>query len=140
MTERTLPQPTPETQVFWDKAKDQELWLPRCTACDTVFFYPRASCPQCGSDRVEWFRASGRGVVESFIINSIPAPGYEGLAPYAIAFIRLDEGVRLTSNLLDVEQSPDAISVGLPVEVTFEERGDMSIPQFRPARQSGGAA
>ncbi len=132
MAERLLPEPTPDTQTFWDKAQDHELWLPRWEACSRVIFYPRSFCPYCGWEEVRWFRTSGRGVVESFIINSVPGPGYEDQVPYAIAYVRLDEGVRLVSNLREVEQTPEAITVGMRVEVDFEERGQMSIPQFRP--------
>ncbi|AXI76288.1 Zn-ribbon domain-containing OB-fold protein [Peterkaempfera bronchialis] len=132
MSKRFVPVPTPETRTFWDKAAEGELWLPRCGACGEVFFYPRACCPHCASDEVTWTRASGRGTVESFVINHMPAPGYEDDAPYAIAFVRLDEGPRLTANIVGIPQTPDHIHVGLPVEVTFEKRGDLSLPQFRP--------
>jgi uncharacterized OB-fold protein len=137
VSKRFLPVPTPETATYWEKAGEHELWLPRCNACGTVFFYPRSLCPGCHSDAIEWFQASGRGVVESFVINTMPAPGYEDAAPYAIAFVRLEEGVRLTSNLLDVEQTPEAIRIGMPVEVTFEDRGEISVPQFRPVTEEG---
>jgi hypothetical protein len=130
MSERVVPVPTPDTAVFWDKAKEGELWLPRCESCGEVVFYPRSFCPRCGSGDLSWFRASGRGVVESFVVNHVPAPGYE--APYIIAFVKLDEGPRLMSNLLEIEQTPEAVSVGMPVEVVFEQRGDLALPQFRP--------
>jgi uncharacterized OB-fold protein len=136
---RFTPVPTPDTQVFWDKAAEGELWLPRCGSCANVFFYPRSCCPSCGSDDVEWFLASGRGTVESFVINHTPAPGYEDAAPYAIAFVKLEEGPRLTSNLLEIEQTPEAISIGMPVEVVFEQRGDIALPQFRPVLVGGDA-
>ena len=70
-------------------------------------------------------------MVESFIINHNPAPGYEQDAPYVIALIMLEEGVRLTTNLLGVEQTPDAVRIGLPVEVVFEQRDRIALPQFR---------
>jgi uncharacterized OB-fold protein len=137
MSERFVPVPTPETRTYWDKAAEGELWLPECASCGEFFFYPRAFCPRCASDDVVWTKASGRGVVESFVINHRPAPGYEDEGPYAIAFVKLDEGPRLTANLLDIPQTPEHIRVGLPVEVVFEKRGDLALPQFRPSAEEG---
>lgn len=136
MTAKPVPIPTPETQFYWDRAKEHELWLPKCGNCGRLHFAPRAFCPYCSSADIGWIQASGRGVVESFIINHTPGPGYAEQGPYSIAFVQLEEGIRLASNLLEVAQTPEAISIGLPVEVTFEERGEFSIPQFRPARSA----
>jgi uncharacterized protein len=134
---RFVPVPTPETRTYWDRAAEGELWLPRCGSCGRAVFYPRSFCPHCNSDDITWFRASGRGVVESFIINHTPALGYEQDAPYVIALIMLEEGVRLTTNLLGVEPTPDAVWVGLPVEVVFEKRGGIALPQFRVMLEDG---
>jgi uncharacterized protein len=133
--ERFVPVPTPETAFYWEKTAQGELWLPRCGSCGEVFFYPRPACPHCQSEDVSWLQASGRGTVESFVINHVPAPGYE--APYVIALIMLEEGVRLTSNLLGVDPVPEAVSIGLPVEVEFEQRMSIALPQFRVVRPAG---
>ncbi|HEX3963127.1 MAG TPA: Zn-ribbon domain-containing OB-fold protein [Trebonia sp.] len=128
-SKRFVPVPTPETATYWEKAAQGELWLPRCGSCGTVVFYPRPACPHCHGEDITWFRASGRGTVESFVVNHVPAPGYE--APYVIALIMLEEGIRLTSNLLGVDPVPGAISIGMPVEVEFEQRDGVALPQFR---------
>jgi uncharacterized OB-fold protein len=131
MSARILPTPTPETQPFWDKAREHELWLPRCDACDAVIWHPRAFCPHCGGSSITWFRASGRGTLASFLINYTPAPGYT--APYVMAFVQLEEGPRLTANLMDVEPDPALLSIGMALEVTFEDLGEIVLPQFKPA-------
>jgi uncharacterized OB-fold protein len=130
-SERFVPVPTPETAPYWEKTARGELWLPRCGSCAAVVFYPRPACPHCQSEDITWFRASGRGTVESFVINHVAAPGYA--APYVIALVMLAEGVRLTSNLLGVDPVPEAISIGMPVEVEFEQRDGIALPQFRVA-------
>jgi uncharacterized OB-fold protein len=135
--ERFVPVPTPETALYWEKTAQGELWLPRCGSCGTVFFYPRPACPHCQSEDVTWFRASGRATVESFIINHVAAPGYT--APYVIALVMLEEGVRLTSNLLGVDPEPGAVSIGMLVEVEFEQRDGIALPQFRAAADAGQA-
>lgn len=138
-TRKALPVPTPETQAFWDGTKAGELRLQRCLEpkCTHVYFPPRPFCPACGSRNVEWFAASGRGTLHSYVINQRPAPGFEADAPYAIAVVQLDEGPRMMTNLVDVEQTPEALPLDLPLEVTFQEASsDITLPKFRPA---GGA-
>jgi hypothetical protein len=41
---RARPQPTPETQHFWDGTRAGELRLQRCNACGKVYFPPRPFC------------------------------------------------------------------------------------------------
>jgi uncharacterized OB-fold protein len=90
-------------------------------------------CPKCWSDQVAWETVSGRGTLYSYVINHRPAPGFEADAPYAIAVVQLEEGPRLMSNIVDVENTPENLVVDMPLEVTFEERGEIMLPQFRPA-------
>ena len=135
MSDRTKPTIYPETQFYWDGAKAGKLLLNSCTACDKPYFPPRPFCPSCGSRKVEVIEASGKGRLYSYIINHMPAPGYE--TPFIVAVVQLEEGVRMMSNILDCPAEPEALELDMPLEVTFEQRGDIAVPQFRPA---GGAA
>jgi len=132
---KPVPVPTPETQQYWDKAAQHELWLPYCEVDSKFIFYPRSFCPICGTSDIHWRQLSGRGTLASFIINHRAAPGYEGEAPYVMALVELEEGPRLMSNILEVEPKPEALRVGMPLEVVFEERGDITVPQFRPSSE-----
>lgn len=133
MAERTkaVPEPTPETRPYWDGAAAGELRLQRCVECGAAFFYPRTSCPHCGSGAVEWFTASGRATLYSYTITHRPAPGFE--APYAIAVVQLAEGPRMMTNIVGIANTPDNLVLDMDLEVTFEQRGEFAIPQFRPA-------
>ncbi|TQM11243.1 Zn-ribbon domain-containing OB-fold protein [Pseudonocardia kunmingensis] len=137
MSGRSVPVLTPETSVYWEKAAQRELWLPRCGACERTFFPPRAHCPHCAAEDVRWYRASGTGTLASYVISHRPAPGYGDDVPYVIALVDLPEGPRLTTNLLGVEARPEALRVGLPLEVGFEQRGDVVLPQFRVVTGAG---
>ena len=131
---KPLPHPTPETQDFWDGAKAGELRLQRCDQCSNIYFPPRPFCPKCASRSVTSFRASGRGTLHSYVINHRPAPGFEADAPYAIAVVLLDEGPKMMTNMVDVEQTPEALKLDMAVEVTFEAASEaISLPKFRPA-------
>jgi uncharacterized OB-fold protein len=129
---RPRPMPTPETRHYWDGARAGELRLQRCNACAKVYFPPRPFCPACASRAVSVFRASGRGRLYSYVINHRPAPGFT--APYAIAVVELDEGPRLMSNITGCPQTPEALVLDMPLEVTFEKLDDeITLPLFRPA-------
>ena len=133
MADKPVPRPTPETQPFWDGARAGELRIQRCTACGQHYFYPRPFCPRCGSSEVEWVTASGRATLHSYVINHRPAPGFEDEAPYAIAVVALAEGPRMMSSIVGVPNTPEHLVLDMPLEVTFQERGDQCVPVFRPA-------
>ncbi|MDZ7885108.1 MAG: OB-fold domain-containing protein [Mycobacterium sp.] len=75
---------------------------------------------------------SGRAKLHSYVISNRPAVGFAADAPYAIALVKLEEGPQMMSNILEVENVPHELVLDMPLEVTFEQRGDVSIPQFRP--------
>ena len=132
---KPLPEPTPETQEFWDGTKAGELRLQRCNDCKHVYFPPRPFCEKCASRSVAWFKATGHGKLHSYVINHRPAFGFENDAPYAIAVVMLDEGVKMMTNLVDVDQTPEALQLDMPLEVTFDAVNDkITLPKWRPAK------
>lgn len=132
---KPLPTPQPESDFFWEKAKTHELWLRRCTSCDSTYFYPRDICPSCFSRDVEWIQASGRGTVHTFaIVERGPLPSFRESVPYVVALVDLEEGARMPTNLVDVPADREHLSVGMPVEVTFDDVTDeITLPKFKPA-------
>ena len=130
---RALPQPTPETQHFWDGAKAGDLLLQRCDDCSKVYFPPRPFCPSCASRRVSVAKASGKATLYSYVIHHRPVPGFT--PPYAIAVVELEEGPRMMTNIVDCPQTPEALVLDMPLEVVFEPQTDsISLPLFRPAK------
>ena len=130
--DRTLPTPTPETAHFWEGCKAGELRLQRCNACAKAYFPPRPFCPACGSREVEMFRASGKGTLWSYVINHRPRPDM-GKDPHSIAVVALEEGPRMMTNIVGCPQTPEALVLDMPVEVTFQTFGDIALPLFKPA-------
>ena len=134
MPSRALPQPTPETQHFWDGCRDGKLKLQRCDKCAHTYFPPRPFCPECGSREVEIFDASGRGVLWSYVINHRPRPDM-GTEPHSIAVVKLAEGPRMMTNIVDCPQTPEALVLDMPLEVRFERLDDaITLPLFAPAK------
>ena len=130
-----LPAPSPgvtlETQPFWDATREGRLVLPRCDDCDFVIWYPRRFCPACGSRAVSWIDAAGTGTIYTFTIVAKGTGAYRDAGPYVVAFVELDEGPRLMSNIVDVP--PDSVFVGQRVAVVFTPTEDgTALPRFRP--------
>ena len=116
------PNVTAETEPFWKATEEEKLVLPRCTACDFVIWYPRALCPQCGSFDIEWFEASGRGTIYTYTIVHKGNGPWAQYVPYAAAYVELDEGPRIMTNIVGVD--PSTLEVGMPVEVVWEATSD----------------
>lgn len=131
MSDRQVPTIYPETQFYWDGAKEGKLLLQRCKKTGDVYYPPRPFCPGTGSRDIEIFEASGKGRLYSYVINQMPAPGYE--PPFVVAVVMLEEGVKMLTNIVDCPPDPAALELDMPLEVTFEMRGDVAVPQFKPA-------
>lgn len=131
----TIPKPAPPqneiTRFFWDAAREHKLVIQRCDECGRYIHWPQVRCPRCQSDRLSASEVSGRGTVYSFcIVHHVFHPAFE--SPYNLAIVELEEqpDLRMLTNVLDCPN--DALYVGMPVEVTFEDRDGYALPQFRP--------
>ena len=125
--ERKLVAPTvyPETKTFWDAAGEDRLLVKQCDDCGEHHHYPRAACPFCGSERLQWRQASGKGTIYSFSVMRRAA------VPYIIAYVTLAEGPTMMSNIVDCD--PDKLRIGQPVTVTFRPSdGGPALPMFTP--------
>lgn len=131
---RFAPRATPETQAYWDATAAGRLDLPSCRPCDQVFFYPRSSCPQCGSTDLDWVTCSGRGLLHTYVVSHRPAPGFP--VPTVIAVVELEEGPRMMTNLVDAD--PETLELDMPVEVRFEKRAGAAVPVFVPVPETAG--
>jgi uncharacterized protein len=120
------PQVTPETKRYWDAAGQGTLLIKACLACGKVHHYPRSLCPYCFSDNTEWRPASGRGTIYSYSVMRRTA------VPYAIAYVTLEEGVTMMTNIVDCDL--DRIAIGQSVKVVFmPSEGGPPVPCFTPA-------
>lgn len=131
----STPEPTPDTQQYWDGAKAGELRIQRCRSCGEHYFYPRPFCAHCASADTEWTAVSGRARLVSYVINHRPAPGFRDVSP-VIALVELDEGPRLLSNVVEVEPVPERLPLDLRLVVRFEQRGEAVLPVFAPEEES----
>jgi uncharacterized protein len=125
---RTLMSPVvnSETKAFFDAARQGRFMIPVCTACGKAHWYPRAICPFCASDKVEWREASGKGTIYTFSVMR------RVKEPYVIAHVTLAEGPTMLTNIVDCDF--DTVRIGQPVAVVFKEtESGPPVPMFKPA-------
>ena len=126
--ERKVPAPAPnvETQAFWDAAQNGRFLIRRCTACSKAHWYPRTICPFCASDATEWANAAGKGTIYSYsVMRRVPEP-------YAVAYVTLEEGPMMLTNIVDCDL--DRLAIGQAVTVVFKPtEGGPPVPMFKPA-------
>ncbi len=134
MTEAPVPVQQGVAGPFWEAARQGRLVAQRCQGCGHIFLPPRRWCPRCWSSELEWTPCSGRGRVYSFtVVHQAPSPFFQERAPYVLAIVELEEGPRLMANIVGVE--PGRVHIDMAVQVTFERRGEVSIPQFTPTEE-----
>jgi uncharacterized OB-fold protein len=98
----------------------------RCRTCGTVYFPAPEVCARCQGQDLEPADLSGRGTVYTYTVVRQSTPEFR--TPYVLVYVDLPEGVRVLGQLVDCEV--EAVRVGMPVEVVFQEVG--KDPQGRP--------
>ena len=117
-----------ESRAYWEGCGRGELVLQKCRTCQTVQHRPRGICATCLSDEIEHFVASGRGSVYTYsVVRQNQMPAFRDAVPYVVAYVELDEGPQLLTNIVDCD--PDAVTIGMNVKVDFvptpNEQGDV---------------
>ena len=125
---RTLraPEVNPESKPFWDAATEGRLLIKRCSACGDAHYYPRTICPFCGSPDTVWETSTGLG--EIYTLSTLRrGPN----APFTLAYVTLDEGPTMITNITDCDH--DTLAIGQRVRVRFAaSEGGAPYPMFTP--------
>ena len=131
-TGRYLPMIYPEELPFWEAARKREIKLQRCNSCSKAWYPIGPACPFCFSSKWEWSVMSGRGTLHNYVIyHKAWTKWFESRVPYAVVQIQLEEGPRLTANLLECD--PRDIKIGMPVEAAYEDiTEEITLVQFKP--------
>ncbi len=136
MSNRPQPRfPEPNTEPYWEAVKNEELKYQQCNACDEVVFTPRVHCTKCGSDALSWHTSKGEGAVYTYsVVRQNRNPRFADLGAYALAYVDVDEGFRIFTNIVGVDDPTKDIECGMRVKVEFErqDEGEYPIPVFRP--------
>ena len=111
--------------------------LQRCTTCGLVQHKPRAMCVTCLTDTIEHFVASGRGTIHTFTVthqNNVPP--FSAQLPYVLAYVELEEGPRVLTNIVGAEPGDLRIGQAVAADYATSPRDDgeaFAVLRFRPA-------
>ncbi|MBI09041.1 MAG: DNA-binding protein [Rhodospirillaceae bacterium] len=128
MSQRKIPSPpmSVENEAFWAAANEGKLMIPRCKDTGQFFWYPRNLSPFTLSNNVEMVEASGKGTIYTYSVMRRANP------QYAIAYVTLEEGITMMTNIVDCDF--DSVAIGQLVELDFyETENGQKVPVFKPA-------
>ena len=130
---KPLPHIDEEMRPWWEAAQRHELYIQKCRDCGDLRFHPRALCTNCMSSRTEWIKCSGRGKIYTFTVTyQNGSSGFRDSLPYVLAWVELEEGVKLLTNI--VECPPNQVKIDQRVEAIFDDvTPDVTLVKFRPA-------
>lgn len=136
MSEPTRPLPQhdePDTGEFWRRTRDGQLSYQQCRKCAGIVFYPRSHCTHCLDGELEWKTASGRATLYTYsVVRQSYHPFFRTRVPYAVAWVDLEEGPRVLTNLVGVSDPAAELTIGQSLMVEWERHEELSIPLFRP--------
>jgi len=133
--QKPIPVVQPWSEGFWKGTKQHKLLIQECDDCKAKIFYPRKYCPECWSASLGWSEASGKAKVyaHTTMMDMVEPKFWEDL-PYVLALVDLEEGVRMMTRI--VECDPEDVTIGMDVEVVFEDISDeCALPFFRPVKK-----
>ena len=130
---KPLPQIDEENRPWWEAAQRHELYIQKCRDCGDLRFHPRALCTSCMSSNTDWVKCSGKGKIYTFTVtNQNGSAGFRDSLPYILAWVELDEGVRMLTNI--VECPPAQVKIDQRVEVVFDDvTPEVTLVKFRPS-------
>ena len=126
------PRTNEDSAPFWAATAERRLTLQRCRSCRSVVWWPRSICPACACFDLDWFDASGRGTIYSYtVVYQSPGRSWGAATPYVVAYVELEEGPRVMTNIVDCDL--DALAIDQPVRVVWDDTGEgNALPRFAP--------
>ncbi|MDO9264006.1 MAG: Zn-ribbon domain-containing OB-fold protein, partial [Desulfosalsimonadaceae bacterium] len=135
-TQRPIPAIQPWTKEFWKATKQGKLLVQQCADCKARIFFPKKACPECWSENLTWIESSGMAKIYTFtLMMDMVEPKFMADLPYIIAMVDLEEGIRMTTRIINCK--PEDVCIGMDVEVVFQDLSpECSLPVFQPADAS----
>jgi uncharacterized OB-fold protein len=130
---KPLPAISTLSEPYWQGLKRHELKMQKCSDCGKLWYPPAPFCPDCWSRNCTWQQLSGRGKVNSWVVfHQAYFSSVKDDIPYNVAEVELEEGPRLLTNLVGIDNVD--IAIDMPVEIVFDDvTDDVTLAKFRPA-------
>lgn len=122
---RPMPVAQPESDRYWEGARNGELWLQRDTKTGSYQFYPRAINTISPGAPMEWVQASGRGTLFTFaIVHAPPHPAFAEDIPYITAIVELEEGPKVPARIVGIDPEPENLAIGMALQAVYTAASD----------------
>jgi uncharacterized OB-fold protein len=130
---KPLPVPSEVSAPYWAGLREGALRVQKCRECSRYLFYPRSVCPFCLSRALEWAEACGRGRLYSYtVVRRAMHPAFQEDVPYVYAIVELEEGVRVTTNVVNCPL--EALRVDMPLRAVYDSvTPEVTLLKFEPA-------
>ena len=137
MTSETIAYPSPDDsplwKPFWNATEQGKLLFLRCKHCGNAFLPARFECPNCLTPDPVWESASGRGRLISWVVyHKAPDPAFAARVPYTVAVIELEEGARMISNVVGIDD-PESLTIDQNLVLDIQREDGVAVPRFTPA-------
>ena len=105
---------------FWREIPQRyNLVSNKCKTCGWMNFPPRSTCKKCAAHEFENVKLCGEGQIVTYSVIRVAPPGFEQLTPYVVAIVKLDEGPRITAQIVDCD--PGEVSIKKRVKACFRK-------------------
>ncbi len=117
---KPMPIPTEISAPFWEGLKAERLLIQQCDHCNHWVFYPRRHCPSCLAHALTWREVNGAATLYSYTVTRIATlPDFADEMPQILAVIELEQGVRINSNLVGLDETE--VKIGMALQPVFAE-------------------
>ena len=137
MEQIATPVPAPERDglntPYWDSLAQGQLSYQHCNACGHAWLPARSECPACLGDQWRWEKAKGGAKLISWVVYHVAFhPAFARRLPYNVAVVELDEGPRLISNVVGIDDA-ETLKIDQKLRLVIEDECGTAIPRFVPA-------
>ncbi len=126
-----MAEPVVTLRHFFERAREGQLTGVRCEKCGELAIPPKELCPACGERAWQPVPLAGEGTIASFTVIRVAPRAYAADVPYAIAAVKLKEGVSLLGRIVDIPF--EKLAIGLPVRFRPLVKDDQTAVGFGPA-------
>ena len=107
---------------FWREQESRyNLIGSHCKTCGKYFYPVRNLCPECRREGdMEHYKFKGEGTIVTYTVTHSTSDEFNDLVPYVLAIVELDEGAKLTTQIVD---EPDKVDIGKRVHAVFRKLG-----------------
>ena len=128
-----VPERNAYNATYWDRLAQGNLCFQRCDSCGHAWLPPRGECPACLSDQHRWEQARGGARLISWVVYHIAYdPAFKNRLPYNVAVVELDEGPRLISNVVGIDD-PARLLIDQRLHLVIEDESGTAVPRFGPS-------